>query len=227
MHLKNKLKQTGKARLQQPFLDTNGNIDKQKQATLISAHQEFKNNVERFINLYERNQKKQKLTSIEKAFYKEVEKLIIDYDIPSNLPLSNSFLKDYQTAVSLGFVKKYPDGSARFSKDVINDMPYDLHIYLVDNPEEAALIGTYTLTHPGEPKSKIIHFVYSFRDRQKLYDTKDTAYSSRSAEQQIAEYSSDIDSLAPELKQILAPKWCEYFSEFHEVEDYCAPKPKL
>ena len=38
------------------------------------------------------------------------------------------------------------------------------------------------------------------------------------------EYSSHIDSLSQELKALLAPTWCEYFSRYHGVEDYCSPR---
>jgi hypothetical protein len=37
----------------------------------------------------------------------------------------------------------------------------------------------------------------------------------------LTELSSDIDTLPGKIKNIFAPKWCEYFKDYLKLEDYC------
>ena len=165
--------------------------------------------------------KQQTLTTQEALFFSQASASIIKNYIPPLHPFPLS-MDEYEKATSRGYIRKYPDHSERFSKTpVLRDALYDLHMYRDDTFENTG-IARFTYAQPDEPESMLIAFIDDMRRIEELY--KSGTYSKKTPHQQLMEYASHLDELAPEIKALLAPAWCEYFSEYHKVEDYCSPR---
>src|SRR5262249_31805272 len=149
---------------------------------------------------------RKKLTKNEADFFRQVSDTIIRNHIPCLYTFHIS-PGVYQEAVNLGYIKKYPDGSERLSKILVREALYDMHIY-----HDATLANTdlkkFTYAHPDEPESMLIAFIEDMRQIEKTYQTGH--YSKKTSDQQLMEFASHLDELAPEIKILLAPAWCEY-----------------
>ena len=190
---------------------------------LMIADKEFKDNLRNFETFAKLIKLQEKLTHQQASFYFKLSEAIIKHHTPGLYPVSYT-IDEYNQMQSDGHIQKtYPDNSVYLSKKCCNNAPYHVHFYPdAIQSTKGKVSGHFNFAHPDDAESKIISFLHDWENFNARYSTG--FYSTLSTYEKLLEFSSEIDMMAPEIKTILAPKWCAYLSKFHEVKNYCSPR---
>jgi hypothetical protein len=204
-----------------PFVDKTGGIDRRQMKRLTRATEEFKSNVKKFIEIYNKQEDQKALTSEETLFFNKGAQLIKAHHIASPHMQISITSSQYKTAKQLGGIMSYRDGSVRMNKDLFGGIA-DIHAYFFGISGEFK-VGFYNFAHPGDKQSRIIAFIENMKLLEHTYNEarhEGTVYGKKEKESKLAEFSSDIEMLSPELKQFFAPLWCKFFAQYHGVREY-------
>ena len=231
LHVEKNLLDTKATALLYPFLDKNGDVDDRLASRLTNSYEEFWSNIHKFIDLYIKQEKGETLNSDEKLFFNQAIDLILEHYSVS--PSSVSFLSivemrksDYEAIQRKE--KSYSDGSIRLPQSLVGSTAkYDLHAYPFD--DETTSDGRMRLAcnydHPNEPKSRIITFIEDMKNLEASYTkgTKENVfYGNKGAPMKSTEFSSDINTMDPKMKQFFASIWCKAHKNYHGLEkEYC------
>jgi hypothetical protein len=106
----------------------------------------------------------------------------------------------------------------KIPKELLPDSISDIWIHL-DETKKGQNRIQYRFFPIETPANRLLSFIYDWQAMHLIYTLGD--YAQLSDVDKLTELSSDIDTLPGKIKNIFAPKWCEYFKDYLKLEDYC------
>lgn len=103
--------------------------------------------------------------------------------------------------------------------------PINLNAYvhsIIDDNTSDEIIIRYSYARNDSQQERVRSFIAEYFERNWRFSATGGYNEFRvSRDETNAEISSDIAELQPEILTEIYQEWCDYFTKYHEVDDYC------
>lgn len=222
-NLKDNIVEQLRGKIALPFLNKDGIINKTQFDQLKLASEEFLENIRKLTNDVLSNQNITK--EIRNAITKHYKPFVYTEEISYE-----QYVYDYKEGTLKPGDLLFGQGNQLNLKlEVVDILQHDMHGIRIREPGNQGALIKYA-AKPDTEENILAAFVYDMIHVKELASSDSIerkGYNNISEEKRLAELSSHIEMLLPnEIKQILCPKWCKYFSRFHNVKNHCSFSPQ-